>query len=135
MIKKNGHIIIGAAVASALLLGCGSAPSVSETKIVGGSLVDTDDAVYKHTVALVDPTGQQFCTGTLVTSTWVVTAAHCLQGYRDDSLFVAFGKKAVLGSFTADKLRSAIFAKVHEDYDENAMAQEEATSPPADLRG
>ena len=116
-----------------ILASCGGADSASETKIVGGTSPDSDDAVIKHTVALVDPTGEQFCTGTLVTSTWVVTAAHCLADYRDDALYIAFGKVAKLGHFTREKLRGAAFAKVHEDFNPLALRLENPSFAPADI--
>ncbi|MGB5976020.1 MAG: trypsin-like serine protease, partial [Cyclobacteriaceae bacterium] len=46
--------------------------------IVGGS--NADIANYPYQVALQTTSGQQFCGGTIICDTWIVTAAHCLQG-------------------------------------------------------
>ncbi len=51
---------------------------VRRVHIVGGTLDTGDPAV----VGLADSTGFVDCTGTLVDSTHVVTAAHCLYNYR-----------------------------------------------------
>jgi len=59
----------------------------SSTGIVNGSDVTADDAVAKSTVALlVSLEGYpeaMFCTGTLVSENVIITAAHCLEDYRD----------------------------------------------------
>lgn len=68
-------------------IGCGGQPfdqaepgtSSRPTPVVGGEPASALD--YPSTVALTDPSGEPFCTGTLVSSTLVVTAAHCLQDW------------------------------------------------------
>lgn len=52
--------------------------------VVGGEPAGVDD--YPSTVALTDPYGSPFCTGTLVSPTIVVTAAHCLQSWWGDPI-------------------------------------------------
>lgn len=52
--------------------------------VVGGEPAGVDD--YPSTVALTDPGGSPFCTGTLVAPTIVVTAAHCLQTWWGDPI-------------------------------------------------
>lgn len=116
-----------------LVAACGTDPNASNTKIVGGEEADADDEVTKSTVALVSPDGRQFCTGSLVTRTHVVTAAHCLAGYQDDSLFVAFGLKALPGEFAAERLRAAKRLAIHDEYSSVAMREIPATVAPRDI--
>jgi hypothetical protein len=63
----------------------------ADQRIVGGeraSIVDYPFAVY-----LADLNGFQFCGGTLVSQTKVITAAHCLVGQRATDLRVVAGRE------------------------------------------
>lgn len=53
----------------------GVRPGAVQARIVGGTRTSTDQAPWM--VALTDEFGSQFCGGTLVRPTKVVTAAHC----------------------------------------------------------
>jgi trypsin len=59
--------------------------------VVGGSRVSIED--YRYTVFLEDPTGFQFCGGTLVNSTKVVTAAHCTSGRSSGNTWVVWDRE------------------------------------------
>jgi hypothetical protein len=61
--------------------------AAAEDEIVGGSTDNGDPAV----VMLRDASGNGFCTGTLVTPTVVLTAAHCIE--NDPPASIGFGKK------------------------------------------
>lgn len=45
------------------------------TRIVGGTAATIED--YPHQIALLY-TGRQVCGGSIISHTWVVTAAHCV---------------------------------------------------------
>lgn len=139
LVKGMGMTGMVGLVAAALLTGCGPQASpetsedVSETLIVGGTQVAATDAIVKSTVALVTPDGQPFCTGSLISKRVVMTASHCIEGYSEPALYVAFGTVAKNGYFARERLRSATTLTQHESYNTAAMEEEAASSPPNDI--
>ena len=105
----------------------------SNPSIVGGELVIASDPIVRSTVALLTPAGHTFCTGSLITSQLVVTAGHCLDGYEDSKLYVAFGTVSQAGSLSRDRLRAAKSYQVHESFSEAAMDSADAATIPNDI--
>jgi len=66
-------------------------PANADPKIVGGGVVE-DVSVYPWMVALVTPTGNQFCGGALIAADTVLTAAHCTARLTVDDLLVVGGR-------------------------------------------
>lgn len=117
-----------------VVVSCGPRPqAASEVKIVGGHQVTAGDAIAQSTVALVSPTGEQFCTGSLITKTQVVTAAHCLEDLATSEIYVMFGTRALPSSISASNTRAVRFAIMNEHFDDRAMAMDVATRPPHDI--
>lgn len=97
--------------------------SHAEFPIVMGELADPSD--YPSTVALTDPKGDTFCSGTLIGKNVVVTAAHCLDGTPATEIRVVYGfSKPAEAPDSA--LREVSLAVMHPDYD---------AEPPTDVYG
>ncbi|XP_062552411.1 trypsin-7-like [Armigeres subalbatus] len=62
---------------------------VTSGKIVGGYVDFIQNVPY--TVSLIKPNSGHFCGGTLISSEWVVTAAHCVYKVSPDDLDVRIG--------------------------------------------
>jgi secreted trypsin-like serine protease len=133
--KKIGKLGCYLGVLGLFSQGCGvsSSDQTSELSIVGGEQVAETDAVTLSTVALVTPTGDQFCTGSLIKQDLVLTAAHCLADYTDTQLFVAFGNVALPGYFKREKLRAAISYRVHSSYSSRQTQLDVPTAAPNDI--
>ena len=69
---------------------CGNRPSLS-LKIVGGQRASIVDWPWTVMIRDVIPfgVGEQFCGGTLISSSWVITAAHCTEN-RNANTMIAF---------------------------------------------
>jgi secreted trypsin-like serine protease len=74
----------------ALLTASLACPAHAGTRIVGGGVAAIGD--YPWTVAIVDAQGYQFCGGTLIGASTVVTAAHCVADRAADGVYVVGGR-------------------------------------------
>ncbi|WP_328734742.1 S1 family peptidase [Streptomyces bobili] len=99
-----------AAVATALL----SAPTAVAAlqPIVGGSTTTT--TAYPFMMQITDASQNQFCGGTLVSATKVVTAAHCMVGETTSSVRVVGGRTYLNGTNGTVSRVSKIW--IHPDY-------------------
>ena len=94
----------------------------TNTNIVGGQDVRKGDSRFISTVGILmvdDRTGKftGVCTGTLIRSDIVLTAAHCVDSsHQKINLIVYFGD-TLLDLSQFNSYRSAKLATVHEDYD------------------
>lgn len=102
-----------------------------KSQIVNGHVVD-DLAVnpYNSVVGLYDTKEGFLCTGTLITSSTVLTAAHCIEK-KGRNLIVIFGKDAYdIADHTFDpdyaaQFRRATGVLVHPDYDYSGQKEYE----------
>ncbi|KND33089.1 S1 family peptidase [Streptomyces acidiscabies] len=84
-----------AAAAATMLLGTPSA-SAAPQPIVGGTTTTTTS--YPFMMQITDASQNQFCGGTLVSATKVVTAAHCMVGETTSSVRVVGGRTYLNGT-------------------------------------
>ena len=85
--------------------------------VVGGEPAEQGD--FPSTVALTDPYGEPFCTGTLVSPTTVVTAAHCLKAMPTSKTRVVYGYLHPEAAPSTARLAVAK-STVHPQYSPNA---------------
>lgn len=90
--RAKGIVAAAATVmsAAALLTGTAGAAQAAPTPVVGGST--TTAAAYPYIMQITDSSQSQFCGGTLVSATKVVTAAHCMVGETTSSVRVVGGR-------------------------------------------
>ncbi|MEV6841430.1 serine protease [Streptomyces sp. NPDC051133] len=103
-------LVAGAAAATALF--ASPTASAAPQPIVGGTTTTT--AAYPFVVQITDASGDQFCGGTLVGATKVVTAAHCMAGESTSSVRVVGGRTYLNGTDGTVSKVSKIW--VHPDY-------------------
>uniref|UniRef100_A0A672ZDR8 Transmembrane serine protease 3a n=1 Tax=Sphaeramia orbicularis TaxID=375764 RepID=A0A672ZDR8_9TELE len=64
-------------------LECGSRPRFT-TRIVGGNLSRPGQFPWQVSLHIG---GEHLCGGSIITSRWIVTAAHCMEGFADPSIW------------------------------------------------
>ncbi|MFF3349806.1 S1 family peptidase [Streptomyces sp. NPDC002779] len=89
--KKTATALAATAAAAATaLIGVAPTAAAAPQPIVGGSTTTT--TAYPFMMQITDSAQNQFCGGTLVSATKVVTAAHCLVGESIGSVRVVGGR-------------------------------------------
>ncbi|MGN9758051.1 S1 family peptidase [Streptomyces sp. SD31] len=109
--RKTAVVAATAAAAATALLSAPTAEAAS-TRIVGGTT--TTASAYPFVMQITDASQSQFCGGTLVSATKVVTAAHCMVGETTSSVRVVGGRTYRNGTNGTVSRVSDIW--VHPDY-------------------
>ena len=90
----------------------------AQQKVVGG--VDVDIKDYPWQIALTSsPTGSGFCGGSIIGDSWVLTAAHCVNGDSPSGLYIRAGASASFASGGDSYSVNQII--VHPDYSGNSF--------------
>lgn len=76
--RATGHLAVLALAVTACIEQPDDAVSETSQEIVGGTVTEITTVPWQ--VSLQGPDGSHFCGGSIVTPTWIVTAAHCVAG-------------------------------------------------------
>ncbi|MFJ4799441.1 S1 family peptidase [Streptomyces murinus] len=94
--RRTAAILVATAAAATTALLASPTASAAPQPIVGGTTTTT--TAYPFVMQITDASGSQFCGGTLVSATKVVTAAHCMAGETPASVRVVGGRTKLNGS-------------------------------------
>ncbi|MEV5529581.1 S1 family peptidase [Streptomyces prunicolor] len=94
--KRTTAVVAAAAAAAATALLSAPTAVAAPQPIVGGSTTTT--TAYPFVMQITDASQNQFCGGTLVSATKVVTAAHCMVGETTSSVRVVGGRTYLNGT-------------------------------------
>ena len=106
---RLSHLLVTAAAATAL-----AASLTPSHAIVGGAAAA--EGAYPFMAAITDNSGFQFCGGSVISSTWVITAAHCVQGEQANKVKVVTGRTN-LGNTSQGQSIQAAQIVVNPNYD------------------
>ncbi|WP_432198665.1 S1 family peptidase [Streptomyces sp. bgisy027] len=109
--RRTAAVAATVAAAAAALLSTPTAEA-ADSRIVGGSTTTT--SAYPFMMQITDASQNQFCGGTLVSATKVVTAAHCMVGETGSSVRVVGGRTYLNGTNGTVRRVSDIW--IHPDY-------------------
>lgn len=94
--RKTAAVTAAAATAAVTALLCAPSAAAAPQPIVGGTTTTT--TAYPFVMQITDASQNQFCGGTLVSATKVVTAAHCMAGESPSGVRVVGGRTYLNGT-------------------------------------
>lgn len=106
------------AAATAAVLGSAVALSPA-TAIINGTTAP--EGAYPFMAAITDDTDFQYCGGSVISSLWVLTAAHCVEGIKPDreAVYVVTGRNNLTNTAQGQKIRVSQIV-VQPNYDGSA---------------
>jgi trypsin len=104
-----------------LLAACSStAPKASEeldAQIVGGSQAAAHAYPFMITYGFAPK--DHYCGGSVLNNQWVLTAAHCVYGYKASDFYVTAGDHRISVGGEGEQVRRASKIIIHPSYDDN----------------
>ncbi|XP_068245868.1 proclotting enzyme-like isoform X3 [Palaemon carinicauda] len=98
--------------------GCGLIAKRPPTRIVGGKPADPQE--WPWMAALLRDGATQYCGGTLITDRHVLTAAHCVDGFAQNSIRIRLGEYTFGQTGDSNHVDfNAAAIRMHEAYDRN----------------
>ena len=107
---RRTSIAIAAALVATGFLAAVARPA---TAIVNGSAAA--EGAHPFMASLQDGSGFAFCGGSVISSTWVLTAAHCVEGDDGSDLYVVTGRNDLDDTSKGQRIKVAKVL-VHPDY-------------------
>ncbi|CAF4189186.1 unnamed protein product [Adineta steineri] len=104
---------------SSVTCGCSSG-SQSVTRIVGGETAGANNWGWAVSIKIGTATGTALCGGSILSSTWIITAAHCMSGVAASKVTIYAGSSARF----AGQSRAASSITVHPSYNSGTKAND-----------
>jgi secreted trypsin-like serine protease len=130
MTRRFVRLLLAAGFAVTALAVTSAPPA---TAIVGGSVAPP--GAYPFMASLQDGSGFAFCGGSVISSTWVLTAAHCVEGDDGSDLWVVTGREDLSNTSAGQRIKVASVhvhpAYANSTHDAALLRLASATSSPA----
>ncbi|XP_045487433.1 chymotrypsin-1-like [Pieris rapae] len=85
-----------------------------ESRIVGGTDAYESLAPYQVSLRRTDRSDDHFCAGSIISETWILTAAHCTNGLETDQIAAVVGTNKLSSGGDRYEIKQII---IHENFD------------------
>ncbi|XP_045487423.1 chymotrypsin-1-like [Pieris rapae] len=85
-----------------------------ESRIVGGTDACESLAPYQVSLRRTDRSDDHFCAGSIISETWILTAAHCTNGLETDQIAAVVGTNKLSSGGDRYEIKQII---IHENFD------------------